>query len=225
MVKQRFVGCVVFLCLVSLNFGNYYIWDLPQELAGDFLRYFEKDPSDIEDLYSLFYLPSTVMALASGFLIRGLGASISCMICSFMIVVSSIVSAYGVQVRKFEYINYGRLIYGLFAGVNYVSQSTIISEIYFGKHLSIAAGISLAINNMGLAGSNFLTAKIWLSSRNMLLPFFVAAFTCAFSCFAANIWGILDMTNYKKKLQEAKKEIHLEKKTQSVDPELVKKLT
>ena len=116
-------------------------------------------------------------------------------------VVSSIVTAYGVQIREFPYINYGRLIYGLFAGINYVSQSTIISEVFFGKHLSLAAGFSLAVNNLGLAISNFLTAKLWLSSRNMLMPFFVAALTCAGSSFGANVWGVIDMTTYKKKLE------------------------
>ena len=60
---------VILVALTSLNFGNYYIYDVPQELASAFLRFFDKTPADSEFLYTIYSAPATVMALVSGFLI------------------------------------------------------------------------------------------------------------------------------------------------------------
>ena len=64
---------------------------------------------------------------------------------------------FGTHTRNYSFILVGRIIYGIFAEPNQISQNTLVSEVFYGKFLSVATGLSQVVNNLGLAGSNFLS--------------------------------------------------------------------
>ena len=73
---------------------------------------------------------------------------------------------------------------------------------FYGKFLSLATGLAQVVNNLGLAASNFLTGKVWLSSRNMSVPFFWAALSCVVSVVASFVWAFIEIFGYDKLIEE-----------------------
>ena len=201
-LKSKLTISLILLCLTFLNFGNYYIFDVPQELAGDFLRYFDKTPADSEHLYSFYSIPATPMALLSGFIISWLTPTLTIVISTYMIFISAVLTLWGVHSINYNYVLLGRFVYGVFAEPNQISQNSLISEVFFGKFLSLATGLGQVVNNLGLAGSIFLTGRFWLTSRNMSVPFFWAALSCIVSFVGASVWSLIELGNYKKVIED-----------------------
>ena len=199
-IKKIVTVASILFALSILNFGNYYIYDVPSELASGFLMYFDKTPADTSFLYTLSSAPSTVMSLISGFLVSWLTPTLTAAICTYMIFLSSVVTMYGTHSAKYNFIIIGRVMFGAFSDANQVAQKTLVTEVFFGRFLSIATGLCQVMNNLGLSASNFLTAGFWLNSRNISVPFFWAAISCAVSFLGVIIWVIVEMTNYKKNI-------------------------
>jgi hypothetical protein len=59
----------VLICLIFMNYGNYYINDIPQELGDYFTDYFDKTPEDVEFLYSLYSIVALPMTLLGGLIV------------------------------------------------------------------------------------------------------------------------------------------------------------
>lgn len=52
-----------------MNYGNYYINDIPQALGDYFTDYFDKTPEDVEFLYSLYSMFALPMTLLGGLIV------------------------------------------------------------------------------------------------------------------------------------------------------------
>lgn len=196
--KSKFITFVTLISLASLNFGNYYIQDIPQELAGNFLTFFNKTPADVEFLYTLYSTPATIMAVVSGFVISWLTPTLTAVIAAYMMFFSAALSMLGTHTHEYKWILIGRFIYGLFGEPIQITQNTLIAEVFDGKSLSLAVGLGQVTSNLGLSASNYLTGKVWLSSRNISVPFFFGAISCMISVLSSFTWAFIDIFGYKK---------------------------
>lgn len=181
------------LLTITFNYGNYYISDIPQEMSKGFLNYFNKTPEDVEFLYSLYSMGATPMAVLGGFFVASFTATRVCLICSFGVFLSSIITFWGINSKDYLMILGGRLLYGLTAEPNQVAQMTLISEIFTGKFLSLATGLNQAVNNLGYASSYFFNPKMYIDSRGITLPFFVGGLACMLSSTTAAFWAFIEI--------------------------------
>lgn len=111
---------VMYLVLASaacINFGNYYIFDVPQELAGAFLKEFNLTPANIELLYTIYSIPSIFMAFLGGFIVKSLSARTAALMTSYFTLMSAVVTAFGVYFENYNMVIGGRVIYGIFGEI------------------------------------------------------------------------------------------------------------
>lgn len=194
--KKEILQSVMYLVLFfscCLNFGNYYIYDVPQELAGAFLREFHLSPSNIEFLYTLNSIPSIFLAFIGGFIVKKMTARTASLMGTYLVLMSSVVTAFGVFFENYNVILAGRVIYGLMSEICMVSQNTILSDWFSGKYLTLASGINQMVNNSGLAASFFLTSEFYNRTKSIFWPFFWAAVSCLFSFLCNVVYSCLDI--------------------------------
>ena len=182
---RRAVYIFVLTCLILMNYGNYYLQDIPQQLGDNFLDYFHKTPQDVEFLYSIYAFFAMPMTLFGGMVIASWGPRSAGLILTFLIFLSSIISWKGsLEITSTEhdpskpqgtyiYITLGRILYGFSAEVNEVAQNSLINYWFDGKILSIAAGLAQLLNNLGQASSNLMTNRFY-SIRDRLSDSYLA---------------------------------------------------
>lgn len=171
---------------ILLNLGNYYIYDIPQELAFSFMNQFKKTPEDVSFLYTLYSIPSIPFAFLGGFIVKKLNSSRSSLFATGAILISSLITLLGVQTTSYFLIQIGRVLYGVTGELNMVAQNTILAEWFSGKILSLAIGFNQTVNNLGLTGSYLLTGMLFEYKKGNFLPFFAGFLSCLIS-FGANL--------------------------------------
>lgn len=192
---------VLFL-VIQLNLGSYYSFDVPQELANNFTKKFRKSPADVEFLYSLWALSAIPLGLISGIIIKKISALSTALLCSFLITVSGILTNLAIEKNQYKWIIIGRILLGFAAEPLMVAQSTLISEWFTGKYLSLASGLSNAMNNLGQALGYFLSSLVYVKSRDMASPFFYSTWSNVFSTVCCILYGFYDL-KYLEKVKEA----------------------
>ena len=193
---------VVLICIIWVNFGSYYIFDVPQQLAGNFMEQFKINPESIALLYSLYAIPAMPMAFVGGFMVSWLTPMITIMLTTFCVFLSTIITYYGVSSNQYIYIMAGRVLQGFVGEVNQVCQNTIIGIWFTGRYLSIATGLTQAVNSLSMVGSNLLTGRVYYATRNLNAPFFVAALWCFLSLSCAVVYAAVDLVYYPRLKEE-----------------------
>lgn len=113
-LKKWVIELGVLVSLSLLCFGSVYIFDVPQELAGEFMTRFSKNEADIEYLYALYSTPGIFMAFLGGFAVSFITPLISGLLCTYFIFMASVLIAFGVHQETYWMITSGRFVYGLF---------------------------------------------------------------------------------------------------------------
>ena len=94
---------------------------------------------------------------------------------------------------------------GAFGVPNLIAQNVILSKWFSGRFLSLSTGLNQSVNNLGIAFSNYFTAKVYEDYRNILAPFFYSAIFCGMSCLTSGIFAMIDLM-YEDSLEESKQE-------------------
>ena len=140
-MKKIWISFTILTSLSLINFGSRYIYDVPQALAGEFMSRFTVKQDDIELLYALDSIPGIFMAFLAGFIVSIISPLNTSLICTYLIFISAILTAWGVHSEKYGMIVAGRLVYGIFGEPLNVAQSTLLSIWFTGNSLSFASGL------------------------------------------------------------------------------------
>ena len=89
------------ICLIFANFGAHTTFDTHQLLEDYFLIYFNTEAKKVVEMYTVFNAFAVPTGLVSGFIIAWISPLLACLIFSFLVLVSSLISVYGVVAKSF----------------------------------------------------------------------------------------------------------------------------
>ena len=200
------------LCLITINVGTYYGHNIVQLLEEHIEILFDKSQKSIVHLYTNYYLFSTPMVLAAGFLVTWFGASNIALVLTFLLLTDSILMYLGVSRRQFGLVVASRSLDGLCYEANEIAQFTLISTWFKGRFLSLAVGMVQFANNLGSVVSTLLAIRVFKATRSIDLVFFIAGCVAVFSAVAVIVFYTVEIfVNSKIRKFEEKVEEEAEK--------------
>lgn len=183
----------VLFCLIFVNFGSHTSFDTHQLLEDYFLIHFNISPKKVVQLYAVFHSFAVPTGLVTGFIISWISPMLSCLIFSFLSLISGFLCTWGVSTKNYTLMLIGRAFSGFGAEATEIAQYTLISMWFQGKFLSIASGLGQFMNNLAITLAMLYSSKIFQASRDMVTVYAVVAFMAAASVIGIMVFAYFDI--------------------------------
>lgn len=131
--------------------------------------------------------------LVTVYIIAWISPLLACLSFSFLVLISSLISIYGVFSKNFSFMMIASAFCGFGAEANEIAQYTLISIWFQGKFLSLAGGLVQFINNLGMTLSMLFTSQIYEFSRSLLTVYSLVGFCCSFSVIGICVFSYFDI--------------------------------
>ena len=199
----KWVKLGVAISISLINFGSFYIYDVPQELSEQLMTKYQVNQTQLNLTYSLYYLPNILFMLIIPYFASKLQTSYVLFISASVMFFGSIVSAAAIEVDNWNWMLAGRLVFGIGAEICITSTDEFIEDWYKSGGISLITSIYLVVNQIAIAVSNYSSVPLFYSDRNLFTPFAVSCLTCLLSVVATFVLMLLD--NYKIGLLSSRK--------------------
>lgn len=207
--KNKLIYGTVFFAMILINFGNNYIFDIPQLFENAFIKKFRITPVEISYLYAIYSIPNFVFAPLGSVLLNHTGLGLGGLLFSGIIFFSTVCMYIGVNLNSFTLVMIARAVFGIGAETLIVCQATIAEKWFTGKFLSLAIGLNNVVSLAGSALSAYLTPQLFVNSRGLQVPLFFCGLIVAVCWFILLGYFIIEYKN--KKLIESEDEENDEK--------------
>lgn len=137
-----------------------------------------------------------ILPLFTGYLIDNFGLHKLLLIFSGLVTVGQGFFVYGVQEKSFSWMIFGRIIFGIGGESLIISQTRLVTDIFKGKELSLALGLTLSIARFGTVFNNFfspLFAQYW----SVPIATWIGFLSCIWSFICSFLTVFIDLYNRK----------------------------
>jgi MFS family permease len=172
-----------------LTFGSYFAYDIIGAIAPTLVEELGASRGMVGSFYTIYSIAAIISVLIGGFLIDKLGTRKASMIFSLLVLIGSILVAFG---NNLTVVFIGRFIFGAGSEPLVVAQSAMLSRWFKGKELALSFGIALTVSRLGTLFS-FNTGEL-ISSHfgDYRYALIAAALFCLLSIAANIIYIFMD---------------------------------
>jgi MFS family permease len=121
-----------------------------------------------------------------------LGVRIGIIIFSILVTAGQAIFAFGVSIKSYPIALLGRGIFGCGGESQNVAQSTIVSNWFTGKELSMALGMNVSISRLGSVLNDFLEPQLYSATGTVILGLWVGFGLCVASLVCGIMLGAID---------------------------------
>lgn len=194
----KIVSICAIILISCLNIGNFYIFDLPEELAEETKLKYDITQTQLNLMYTLYFAPSVFILIFSSKISSLLTSSLASLICSFFVFAGSLITTYGFEVENFRYILIGRFVFGFGGELLIVLGGCLMEEWFKGGKLTLASSLMEMLSLGAIALSNFVTLPTSRKYNSISIPYLIGSTVCVV-CLILNIaFYFLDVYKAKK---------------------------
>jgi MFS family permease len=193
--KKWGVMASIFFTMLFTNFGNFYVFDIPQLFEDPLISQFGIDTVEISYLYAIYSIPNFIFAPLGSVLLNYTGLGLGAVIFSGCIFFSVVMVYLGVAQSSFTAIFIGRALLGIGGESLIVCQATMAEKWFTGSFLSLAIGMNTVMMLAGSALAAFLGPELYVLFRSMQYPIFCAGAICFLCWFLSFVYCMIEWRN------------------------------
>lgn len=193
----RTISFLALIFISFLNFGNFYIFDLPEDLAEETISEYDIPQTQLNLMYTFYYTPGIVVLIFASKISGWLTSSLASLVASFIVFAGSVVTNYGFEVNNFNIVLLGRFIFGIGGELLVVLGGCLVEEWFKGGKLTLASSLMEMLSLAAVACSNYVTLPLYTKYRSIAAPYLFGSFICS-ACLVLNLIFYF-MDNYKVK--------------------------
>jgi len=193
--KKWGVMLSIFLTMLMTNFGNFYIFDIPQLFEDPLISQFKIDTVEISYLYAIYSIPNFIFAPLGSVLLNYTGLGLGACIFSSCIFFSVGLIYLGIIHSSFTLIFIGRGLFGIGGESLIVCQATMAEKWFTGQFLSLAIGLNTVVCLAGSAASAYIGPELYVLFRSLEYPIFFCGLVCFVCWLFSFIYLIVEWKN------------------------------
>lgn len=146
---------ILYISLLQYNFGNFIFYDATAILAVQLTNDVGLTPTQVQFLTTIYAIPNIILPLFCGSFVDLFGLELSQMIGNTVIGISFIAFSYGIYLKSWSVILFGRFLFALSAEYNVIVQlvlsNNIVSKNWVSQHfafISFLENISIFVNSL-----------------------------------------------------------------------------
>lgn len=182
---------LILISVLFANYGNYYNYDVPQELSEQFIQEFGTSQEQLNLLYSVYSVSNIFLSLITSWIINLIGLGVFNILFNSLVFFGTVVVFLGVFVKRYWVILLGRLIFGFGGELSIVAAISILERHFKGGMFSLVNSISISIMLFGVSSSNYLTVIFFNESRDLRYPFVVGSIIAGTCTILASIYSMI----------------------------------
>ncbi len=182
---------LVLVMMGLVVFGVYYAYDSVVPIADYIISELGVTRAQYGLLFSYYSLPNLLMVLLGGILLDRVGIRKAGIFFVTLCVVGILITALGGS-KSFQFMLWGRLIYGIGAESLSVTQIKVLSKWFRGKEFAFAMGLYITLVRLGNFASLNLGTPLQSWSGNWRLALWVACGAIVMSFIVFSLYSRLD---------------------------------
>ena len=198
----------VFLCMIFLNIGTFWTYEIPQLFTDQLITYFQITTVEVSLMYSVYSIPGIIFSVCGSLLLTYTGLGIGIFFTASCVFIGMFLVYLGVVLKAYWLVLVGRGVFGIGGEVLMFSQTALAEKWFSGKILSLAIGWSNVMTILGTSANAYLSPLWFVQSRSLELPLFIGTLVTFVSWFASLIYFIIE-ERHKKNFKKIKKSKNL----------------
>jgi MFS family permease len=131
--KKGKIRFLLLLLIVLVAFGNEYAFNNPQALEETLYEHLDITETQFQLFYSLYSFPNIFTLFFIGYFLDKFGMRLGIIILSIALMVFQLIFAIGGQIKSYELMLVGRILFGVASRSLFIPQASIISFWFKGK--------------------------------------------------------------------------------------------
>ena len=159
---------------------TYFAFDNPAALHDQLRDHFnhlsiKEYEYNFNMLYTAYSLPNVILPFFGGVFVDKYGPEVCCFIFICFTFIGQIIVAYGVTIKSFPLMIFGRIIFGIGGESICVASSSLLQKWFEFGEVALAMGMCLSISRIGSVTNNIVSPYLANHFQSLNIPFF---FSC-----------------------------------------------